>query len=201
MRFIYNKNNSEKFMNKIEEIFQSFKISFNPNDEQAELASKRIEICNTCEFKQILPLGISRCTVCGCSLAGKMFTPKTYIDPGGSCPKGKWSEVEQVWLSKRDPNKLNQQNILDYDSYRIPDYTQYYSSYDGINYHNVILPTPKENNNYLADRIDSSLVICCKSTWTITIKTDNTDLLENLNLSTGQSLTFMFNGEKWIKNN
>ena len=39
-------------MNKIEEIFKSWGISINPNEEQAKLASDRIQICNTCEHKK-----------------------------------------------------------------------------------------------------------------------------------------------------
>lgn len=75
-------------MNKIEEIFKSWNIAFNPNDTQAELAAKRIEICNSCEYK-VSNLGINRCSVCGCALKGKVFSPIQ-----GACPKGKWDEVD-----------------------------------------------------------------------------------------------------------
>lgn len=77
-------------MNKVEEIFKSWNIAFNPNDEQAELASKRIEICNSCEHK-VTNLGINRCSVCGCALKGKVFSPIK-----GACPKGKWDKVDKV---------------------------------------------------------------------------------------------------------
>lgn len=93
-------------MNKIEEIFRSFSIAFDPNAEQAELASKRIEICNDCEFKDIITvsfINVARCTVCGCALKAKIFTPKTHLDEGGSCPKGKWSTIE-------DTNFLEKEN-------------------------------------------------------------------------------------------
>lgn len=90
----------KKEMSKIEEIFKSFSIAFNPNDEQYELASMRIEICNACEFKNNSVPGISRCSVCGCALKGKIYTPKTYLDEGGSCPKEKWKPVEQEWIDK-----------------------------------------------------------------------------------------------------
>jgi hypothetical protein len=75
-------------MNKLEEIFKAWNISFNPDDSQAELAGKRIEICNSCEFKTTT-LGINRCSVCGCALKGKVFSPVK-----GACPKGKWDEVD-----------------------------------------------------------------------------------------------------------
>jgi hypothetical protein len=93
-------------MNKIEEIFKSWKISLNPNDEQNELASKRIEICDECEYKtetEIESLDIlTRCSVCGCSLKAKIFSPKTYLNNGGSCPKGKWALVEEEWLKNKE---------------------------------------------------------------------------------------------------
>jgi ribosomal protein L37AE/L43A len=92
-------------MNKIEEIFKAWRIAFNPNDAQADLASKRIEICESCEFKQDIPIGpglhITRCSVCGCALKGKIYTPVTHLDPGGSCPKNKWDSVEDEWLASK----------------------------------------------------------------------------------------------------
>ena len=94
-------------MNKVEEIFKSFGIFFNHTDSQFELASKRIEICDSCEFKDIVSIGpvdlLARCTVCGCSLKQKIYTPKTYLDAGGSCPKEKWKNVEQEMLNKEHP--------------------------------------------------------------------------------------------------
>ena len=75
-------------MNKIEEIFKAWNIAFNPDNEQAELASKRIEICNSCEHK-VTNLGINRCSVCGCALKGKVFSPVK-----GACPEGKWDKVD-----------------------------------------------------------------------------------------------------------
>ena len=89
-------------MNKIEEIFKSWRISFNPNDEQSDLASKRIEICDGCEHKEMLNIGeidiFARCNLCGCALKAKIFTPKTYQDVGGTCPIQKWTEVEKAHL-------------------------------------------------------------------------------------------------------
>lgn len=76
-------------MNKIEEIFKAWNISFNPDNEQTELASKRIEICNFCEHK-VTNLGINRCSVCGCALKGKVFSPVK-----GACPKGKWDIIDE----------------------------------------------------------------------------------------------------------
>lgn len=75
-------------MNKLQEIFKAWNIAFDPNNDQAELAAKRIEICNSCD-KKVTNLGINRCSVCGCALKGKVFSPVK-----GACPIGKWDEVD-----------------------------------------------------------------------------------------------------------
>ena len=53
-------------MNKIQEIFTAWAISFDPNEVQSELAGERIKICNECEFKATTP--IIHCSLCGLSL-------------------------------------------------------------------------------------------------------------------------------------
>ena len=78
-------------MNKIEEIFHSWNIALDPNQQQTELASERIKICNECEFKKTIP--ITYCGECGCSLKGKIFSPVK-----GACPKNKWDEVDNKFL-------------------------------------------------------------------------------------------------------
>ena len=75
-------------MNKIEEIFRAWGIAFNPSDEQAQIGSDRIEICNTCEHKRTSP--IIHCGLCGCALRGKIYTP---VD--GACPAGKWPMLKR----------------------------------------------------------------------------------------------------------
>lgn len=92
-------------MNKIEEIFRAFNIAFDPNADQSGLASKRIEICNDCEFKTIHNISfinIATCSVCGCSLKLKIFTPVFHNENDGtkSCPKDKWDFVEDEFLKK-----------------------------------------------------------------------------------------------------
>ena len=64
--------------------------------ELVKIASERIGICDTCPNKiQVSPVGqvvlgvvnaessIFRCTLCGCPLAGKVFSES-------GCPAGKW---------------------------------------------------------------------------------------------------------------
>ncbi len=43
-------------MNKIEEIFKAWGIMFNPSDAQAELAGKRMQICDSCDSKRTNPI-------------------------------------------------------------------------------------------------------------------------------------------------
>jgi hypothetical protein len=82
-------------MNKIEEIFKAWGIMFNPNEAQAELAGKRMEICDTCEFKRTTP--VIHCSVCGCALKAKIYSPKI-----GACPIGKWTAAEMEWEHKKN---------------------------------------------------------------------------------------------------
>lgn len=88
-------------MNKIEEIFKSWGIKFNPNDSQSELASNRLEICESCEFKS--DAVIKHCTVCGCALKAKIYSPVV-----GSCPKGKWDKIDKVYESKNMNNRYDE---------------------------------------------------------------------------------------------
>jgi len=84
-------------MNKIQEIFKAWNIAIDPNEKQAKLASKRIETCNTCEYK-VSTLSVNRCSVCGCALKGKVFSPAI-----GACPKGKWDEIDKEALYEEKP--------------------------------------------------------------------------------------------------
>ena len=76
-------------MNKITEIFKAWRIAYDPNDKQAELATARIQICDSCEHKSMIP--IPHCKLCGCALKGKIHTP---VKLGDSCPAGKWKEID-----------------------------------------------------------------------------------------------------------
>ena len=88
-------------MNKIQEIFTAWNISFNPNDEQAELASKRIEICNSCEHKKQNTLFKNVCELCGCSLSKKVFSPIA-----GACPDGRWNDIDNAIIKNKPMRNL-----------------------------------------------------------------------------------------------
>lgn len=101
-------------VNKLQEIFKAWNIAFDPNNEQAELAAKRIAICNDCD-KKASNLGFHRCTVCGCALKAKVFSPKK-----GACPIGKWDEVDELKIEptpESDPN----QKLFKIDVMNIPE--------------------------------------------------------------------------------
>jgi hypothetical protein len=82
-----------KAMAKVKEIFSAWGIMFNPNDEQAELATERIQICNGCEHKREEPF--IHCGLCGCALKAKVFSPVK-----GACPANKWDEVDDKILNQ-----------------------------------------------------------------------------------------------------
>lgn len=75
-------------MNKIQEIFRAWGIALKPNDAQSAHAARRLSVCEVCEWKRDTP--VRHCSVCGCALRAKIFTPKR----DGACPKGKWDAVD-----------------------------------------------------------------------------------------------------------
>jgi len=100
-------------MNKVEEIFTAWRIALTvaKDDPKYDLACKRIEICEGCEHKETVTLGnldiFTRCNLCGCALKAKIFTVATHNNtPGGSCPKGKWSDVEDEYMNKNNDKQV-----------------------------------------------------------------------------------------------
>lgn len=83
-----------KLLAKVNEIFSAWGIMFNPNDEQAELATERIQVCNSCEHKRTEPY--IHCGLCGCALKAKVFSPVK-----GACPAGKWNEIDEKLLNQQ----------------------------------------------------------------------------------------------------
>lgn len=185
---------------KIIEIFNAWRIAFNPNDVQSDLASKRIQICDSCEFKSVMTVAniglVTRCSICGCALKGKIFTNHTYKDEGGSCPKEKWTEVEKEWLENapielKNITKPESKNIkptpIELDYVVLKDNTEHYETYDGNWKKYVILPNS-----------GTKILIECKSSFDLIIKTNNTNLTEMLTLKTNEIAKFVFENGKWI---
>lgn len=68
------------------EIAVAWARSFNPTQEQQDLAKSRLKICGTCEFRVLGITNIYKCGACGCPLHSKVFAT-----PGpNACPKRKW---------------------------------------------------------------------------------------------------------------
>jgi hypothetical protein len=85
---------------KILEVIKAWTTSFNPSDDDIEIARKRSEICENCEFKVELDsallskltendkiLNKFKCRSCGCPLSKKLFAHQK-----DSCPEGKWEK-------------------------------------------------------------------------------------------------------------
>ena len=78
------------------------------SDRLKKLADDRFDICLGCDSKKEIFEGKEwslKCNECGCPLKGKIYTPKTYLDKDGSCPLGKWKEVEYVFLKSTKTSK------------------------------------------------------------------------------------------------
>jgi hypothetical protein len=78
-------------------------------DEMKELADIRLSICYECPSKLDgipgFPMRL-RCGECGCPLKAKVYTDKTYLDEGGSCPLNKWKDAEIEHLAKYPKSSL-----------------------------------------------------------------------------------------------
>ncbi len=77
-------------MNKVSEIFRSWIIAESPTKEQAELASKRLNICKGCDSMVESVVFKFKCKECGCPIGKKIFTPLM-----GTCDLQKWNSVEK----------------------------------------------------------------------------------------------------------
>lgn len=129
-------------MNKIAEIFTAWGISFNPNNEQSELASKRIEICNGCEHKKQNSLSINVCNLCGCALKAKVFTPVK-----GACPAGKWDDIDTLMVKEKVMKNLrfiSAQPAIPYYTWQVEVMLNNFLEM-GINLNNVDVVCWKEN--------------------------------------------------------
>jgi hypothetical protein len=95
-------------MNKISEIIGAWIISFNPTDEQKELAEKRYEICLGCEhYGKNRPITREEyCKKCLCPIQKKVYTQKM----GETCPLNKWDVVEKE--DRKNKLKNNKYNII-----------------------------------------------------------------------------------------
>ena len=85
----------------MEEIFKAWGIQYDPNDERNELASKRIEVCNSCPNKKEVDGIRNVCSLCGCMLKSKVFTTEM-----GQCPDNRWNEVESQLIKYKTKKNL-----------------------------------------------------------------------------------------------
>jgi hypothetical protein len=95
-------------MNKISEIIGSWIVSFDPTEEQKELAEQRYEICLGCEnYGKKRPVtGDEYCKKCLCPIQKKVYTQKK----NDTCPLNKWDLVEKQFRENKLKN--NKYNII-----------------------------------------------------------------------------------------
>jgi len=63
----------------------------------------------------------------------------------------------------------------------------------------INLPVPSTSNQMLYNRIGTNLLITCKSTISVTIKKDNTDLATDLTLNANEYALFIYDATMWRK--
>jgi hypothetical protein len=82
------------------EIFDAWKISFNPTSEQEELAKLRLEVCLGCDYRKEVIKGLkwsALCSECGCPLNKKVFSTNY-----NACGLKKWNETDSNYLQPLD---------------------------------------------------------------------------------------------------
>lgn len=81
----------------------------------------------------------------------------------------------------------------------VSDTTDIFTTYDGMWKPLIYLPIPSYSNNYLFKRINTFLLIRCRSSFSFSISKDYTDSNADITLNNGQSALFVFDGDKWLK--
>jgi len=126
----------------MEEIFKSWGIGYDPNDSRNELASKRIEICNTCPNKKEMEGVKNVCSLCGCMLKTKVFTSEM-----GQCPEDRWNEVESKLVKykvKKNLRFISAQPAIPYYTWQVEVMLNNFIEM-GINLNNVDIVCWKED--------------------------------------------------------
>lgn len=73
-----------------------------------------------------------------------------------------------------------------------------YKTADGVFNRNIFLPIPNSSNNFLSKRINSTILISSGSSFTFNIKKDNTNLKNDILISTNDFVSFIYDGNKWL---
>ncbi len=101
----------------MEELFKAWGIEYDPNNTKNELASKRIEVCNTCPNKKEIDGVRNICSLCGCMLKSKVFTEEM-----GQCPDNRWNKVENELVKykvKRNLRFVSAQPAIPYYTWQV----------------------------------------------------------------------------------
>ena len=126
----------------MEEIFKSWGIDYNPTDSRNELASKRIEVCNSCPNKKEIDGVRNVCSLCGCMLKSKVFTAEM-----GQCPDDRWNEVEEKFVkykTKKNLRFISAQPAIAYYTWQVEVMLNNFLEM-GVNLNNVDIVCWKEN--------------------------------------------------------
>ena len=126
----------------MEEIFKAWGIEYNPTDKRNELASKRIEVCNTCPNKKEIDGVRNVCSLCGCMLKTKVFTESM-----GQCPDNRWDAVETQLVKyklKKNLRFISAQPAIPYYTWQVEVMLNNFMEM-GINLNNVDIVCWKED--------------------------------------------------------
>jgi len=87
------------------EIFEAWKASFKPNQQQEELAQKRLNVCLECDQRREVLKGVewsAYCNDCGCPINKKIFSK--HYNP---CTREYWGEVDSEYMEPSPRKNTN----------------------------------------------------------------------------------------------
>lgn len=111
----------------------------------------------------------------------------------------KFGTVPYAFFSNNSKKTIVYQNIGNVaDTLQLEDNVDIVETSDGNWRHSFKLPKPTQTNLLLSERKNTTILINCRSSFSINILNTNTNLRENLNLNNGEYAIFLFDGEKWL---
>jgi len=123
-------------------------------------------------------------------LLGRFDSARLYVQ-GDLIVRGK-TTINQTRIIKYGTNVSTETPTLD-------DNVDVYYSADGLWNPMVYLPVPVPSNQNLINRVGTTLLVTCKSSFSFKVNKNNTDLLSDLILATNEFVLFMYDGSMWRK--
>jgi hypothetical protein len=107
-------------------------------------------------------------------------------------------DLEVTGALKGSFNKVFKNGTNSADTMFLADDVDFYESANGFHNPVVRLPLPSSNNSNLVKRLNTSLLLNCRSSWSFKVLQANTDLVDELTLREGEYAIFTYAYNRWI---